>query len=146
MLRKMCTGGMPGRKSWNWIGLFALGLLLGAVLHLNLSCWDSFNFGSDEEPIDKVGIETGAANIETAFLQADTAALSSILTETSHKLYQGGFAEMLAYMPDFGTAFKSRKLLYANQIFAVYEYSSGGNTYTVEMTRDDDGTWKLTRF
>jgi len=130
------------------VGFLALGFCLGAVLHLNLGCWDSFNAGIDdrEEPIDKEGIETAALDIENAFLDADTAALADVLTDTSLEIYKNTFEEIMPYMADFAEAFKSRKLLYANQIFAVYEFKAEGKTHTVEMTRYGDKGWKLTRF
>jgi len=68
------------------------------------------------------------------------------LTETSLDIYREVFPEIKTYLPKYAEAFKSRKLLYANQIFAVYEFEVDGSTYTLEMTMGDDGNWKLVRF
>ena len=134
-------------KSKSTFILFLLtGFCSGAFIHFSHSCIDSFGFERDNEKIDHSGIKNAASEIEAAFSSADTLALSSLLTETSLDIYREVFPEIKTYLPKYAEAFKSRKLLYANQIFAVYEFEVDGSTYTLEMTMGDDGNWKLVRF
>ncbi|MBN2806893.1 MAG: hypothetical protein JXR22_09555 [Prolixibacteraceae bacterium] len=134
------------KSKTTFLGYLLLGLLSGAFLHVSHSCIDTFSFDREKEEIDLSGIKKGASDIESAFSNADTTVLASLLTETSLEIYRETFPEILVYMPHYAKAFESRKLLFANQIFAVYEFEAEGITYTVEMTVGDDGDWKLVRF
>lgn len=134
------------KRKFNFWGFLLLGLLVGALLHTSFSCIDSFSFDREKVKIDEAGIKKGAAVVEAAFANADTSALAAILTETSLEIYGETFEQIKPYMPEYAKAFKSRKLLFANQIFAVYEFKVGNEVYTVEMNIDDDGAWKLVRF
>ncbi|MBN1924806.1 MAG: hypothetical protein JW798_03125 [Prolixibacteraceae bacterium] len=129
-----------------FISFLLIGLFVGAFIHVSHSCISSFDYEHDEEKIDNRGIKNGASEIESAFSNADTLALANLLTATSLEIYSDAFPEIQAYMPQYAEAFKSRKLIFANEIFAVYEFVADGITYTLEMTIGDDGNWKLVRF
>lgn len=130
-----------------FILLIVFGVLLGSVLHMNLSCLSLLEDIDDEKTIniDTKLINKGAQKMEDAFIKADTLALSIILSETSLEKYRPFFEEMQPHMTQFGEVIKTRKLLYANEIFAVYEYKNGNEVYTFEMMVNDDGQWIITR-
>jgi len=129
-----------------FIKFLLIGFVLAIMVHIGFSCADSFNFDRDEEKIDEAGIKKGASAIETVFISADTAALAEVLTAPSLEIYKKQFDDIQPYMAQFGEAFKNRKLLYASQIFAVFEIRDDSGVFTVEMTVDDEGDWKLVSF
>jgi hypothetical protein len=123
-----------------------IGFVTATLVHIGYSCSDSFNFDREEEKIDEAGIKKGAHTIEAAFISADTIVLAEVLTAPSLEIYKKQFGDIQPYMAQFGDAFKKRKLLYANPIFAVFEIKDDSGVYTVEMTVDDEGNWKLVSF
>lgn len=124
---------------------FLLGFILMAGIHLfmNIGCKDTST--SPSSPDNSGKIESSAKLAESIFSSADTSKLYTILTESTYNTYKSDFAEFQKVMPLYANAFKNRKLLYSNEIFAEYEFSVDGKSYTVTFTRQDDGSWKITR-
>jgi hypothetical protein len=46
----------------------------------------------------------------------------------------------------FGEAFKSKKILFANEFYAEYEFDVDGEKFTVAMGNSGDGNWKFIRY
>lgn len=92
------------------------------------------------------GIEDIAKSAEQVFLQADTAGLARILAPTTLERQRAHFADLLPHMKAFGEDFRNRKVLYANELYAVYEFECSRGKFTVDFCLGEDGTWKLMRF
>ncbi len=93
-----------------------------------------------------VKTDSAALVVEDVFTRADTAGLAKILTPTSLGLHRQYFSKLLPYMPTFADDFKNRKLKFANERYAVYEYTTAKGAFTAEFCLVDDGKWKLVRF
>lgn len=91
-------------------------------------------------------IEDVAETTEQVFLQSDTAGLAHILTPTTLQRQRAHFAALLPHMKAFGEDFRNRKVLYANELYAVYEFECSRGKFTVDFCLSEDGTWKLMRF
>ncbi len=92
-------------------------------------------------------LKKAAGKMEAIFKEADTTELKLLLSDTSLKTYQGVYSEIQPYMTEYANAFKNRKLIKFNKIFALYSFEDeDGNKFTVEFVAIDKDTWKLTRF
>ena len=96
--------------------------------------------------VDVNKINESAAKIQDAFAKADTALVKDNLTESCKKVYGTNLTSIIPKMKDFATAFATRTLVAYSEQYAEYSFSWQGKTYTVALTRQNDNTWKLTRF
>lgn len=96
--------------------------------------------------VDARGIEDIAATTEHVFAKSDTAALARIMSSTFLEQRRPYLGQLIPYMPAFAEDFKSRRLLYSNERYAVYEFSSAGGKFTVDFCLGENGTWKIMRF
>lgn len=87
-----------------------------------------------------------AQTTEQVFLQADTAGLARILAPATLERQRTHFSELQPHMKAFGEDFKSRKVLYASELYAVYEFECSRGKFTVDFCLGEDGTWKLMRY
>jgi len=103
-----------------------------------------------EKPVkikENKSVKQIASAVEDVFEKSDTTLLKQLLTETSQQTFEGVFAEIYPYMPQYAKAFKKRKLIRSTKNFALYEFEDEeGNKYTVEFALTGDGNWKLVRF
>lgn len=96
---------------------------------------------------EPTSLKKASLKMETIFKEADTTQLKLILTDTSFKTYTGVYAEIAPYMAEYAKAFKNRKLIKINDIFALYAFEDDeGNEFTVEFTSVNKDEWKLVRF
>lgn len=91
-------------------------------------------------------VEDLAAAVEKIFAASDTAALAGVLSSTFLEQRRPYLGQLIPYMPAFAEDFKSRRLLYSNERYAVYEFSSAEGKFTVDFCLGEDGTWKIMRF
>lgn len=91
-------------------------------------------------------IEDIAQTAEQVFLQADTAGLALILSPTTLERQRAHFTALQPHMKAFGEDFRNRKVLYANELYAVYEFECSRGKFTVDFCLGEDGTWKLMRY
>jgi hypothetical protein len=96
--------------------------------------------------MDSRGIEDIAATTEIIFAKSDTAALASVMSTTLLEQRRPYLGQLIPYMPAFAEDFKTRRLLYSNERYAVYEFSSARGKFTVDFCLGEDGTWKIMRF
>jgi hypothetical protein len=131
-------------------GFFVLGILLSIAAQNFYGCPKSDNPVSDDEnnqpQVDVGAINNGASSAEQALLSGDTSQVRQIFTPESQTYY----APILAQIPQsrltaLGNAMKNRTLKIYSELYAEYEFSENGNTYTVALARQDDGSWKIVR-
>jgi hypothetical protein len=148
-------GQRPAKKK----GLVLLNILVSVVVILCLSFVGLYFSGTydpapnsslaalyENEKVDKVQIESAANIVETAFVQGDTASLAKILSPSSLEQKRPFFKELQPMMASFGKDFKTRKLLYATDRYAVYEFTSAKGKFTAEFCLGDGGKWNLMQF
>lgn len=102
--------------------------------------------GDTTVPGETSAMKKAASEVEEAFISGVPANLLDTLSAESRTFYEEGIDIIAPDMADFGNDFKNRKLIYATDNYAEYEFTSYNETFTVTFARQDDGTWKLTRF
>ncbi len=131
-------------------GYFILGILLSMAAQNFYSCKKTDNPVTEDEnnppQVDVGAINNGASSAEQALLSGDTSQVRQMLTPESQTYY----APVLAQVPTsrliaLGNAMKNRTLKIYSELYAEYEFSENGNTYTVALARQDDGSWKIVR-
>lgn len=99
------------------------------------------------ENIDYESIKKAGADIESALLSADQKEIDKLVLSESLDLYNG---KQMPYTPDeltkIGNAFKTRDITTANENFAEYTYSIDGEKYTMTLTCEKNGDWKIIRY
>lgn len=83
---------------------------------------------------------------ENAFLDGDAEEVLKLMSEETKGTYQSALSDDQAQLVNFGNDFKNRKLIFATDNYAEYEFTANNQTYTVTFSLQEDGTWKLTRF
>ncbi|MBE2188771.1 MAG: hypothetical protein KGZ71_05960 [Desulfobulbaceae bacterium] len=128
--------------------LYILGIVTAFFLHMIIggSCFEQEPTKPDDNSADVKKINESAQQIEEIFVNADTSALKSILTDAALPQYGVYLPQIITVMNDFGTAIKSRKLIAATQHYAEFSYTAEGKEYSFALAQQDDGTWKLMRF
>ena len=93
-------------------------------------------------------LRTATTGVENAFISGDPQKVLTVMSDESKAFYQGDINSIQGDMAAFGNDFKNRKLIYATDNYAEYEFTAkaDGKKFTVTFSRQDDGTWKLTRF
>jgi len=80
-------------------------------------------------------------------LAADQAVIDQLVLSESRDLYKD---KQLPYTPDelkkIGNAFKTREMTTAGENFAEYTYSIEGEKYTMTLTCEKNGDWKIIRY
>lgn len=92
------------------------------------------------------GIEVLAQTVDQVFMRSDTASLARILAPSTLEKQRKYFAMIQPHMQAFADDFKNRKLLYANQLYAVYQFECSRGKFTVDFCLGEDGKWKLLRY
>lgn len=139
------------------VGLILLGILaviiIGSIILYNLSDdWEDTSIkngltNNAEIIQEPKSLKKAAIKMEAIFIEADTTQLKLLLTDTSFKTYNGVYSEIQPYMNEYAKAFKNRKLIKLNDLFALYSFEDEeGNKFTVEFASVTSDEWKLIRF
>jgi hypothetical protein len=83
---------------------------------------------------------------ESAFLTANSDSIIAWTYDNVASEISSGITSNPEKLKKFGEAFKSRKILFANEIYAEYEFDVEGEKYTVAMGNSGDGVWKFIRY
>ena len=123
---------------------FIVGFFFAATIHILINC--------TKDPVSPTGliiddkIEESALNIENAFITGDSIQVKSILTETALTVYGAGINSIPSQeLIEFGEALKTRELDAIGDMYGEYSYSFKGNTYSIGLAQQEDGSWKLMR-
>lgn len=131
-----------------------LGFVLMGTLHFLTRCnkeddWlgDTINPDELSQNVDLESIKKTASEIETAFLAADQTALTKMTLQESADGYSDKEEPYTAAeLAAIGTAFKNRELTISTDNFAEYTYTIDGKKYTLWMSCEDKGDWKIIRY
>lgn len=136
----------PFPKGFNF---FLLGFLMGFLM-LNLTnCPDKVTGPNDENPtgIETPELKTFSKHAENAFLSGNR---DSVFAITFDEFANAAKNYVPTDNPDllkkFGQALSNKKLIFANQMYAEYEITIDGKTYTIAFGQSGDGVWKIVRF
>jgi hypothetical protein len=61
-------------------------------------------------------------------------------------LFTEDLEQYLDKFPAFTEALKNRKIIASEELYAEYELTIDGETYTIAYGQSGDGVWKLMRF
>jgi len=130
---------------------FFIGLAAAFLLHLSGSCnKDRSNPIAPDNNDDNAEIaiiEEGAKSAETAFLSGDVNSIKNIFTDDAKELYGTDISQIdKNHFIKLGEALKTKELKVYTGLYAEYDYTKDGITYTFAMAKQEDGSWKLMRF
>ncbi len=130
----------------NFLGTY----LFVFVFIAGISCGGGGGGNSDgsgnTDTTETKALKTAVTESEDAFLSGEPDKVLAVLSQESAAFYTDDIDSISSKMVSFGNDFKSRKLVYASDNYAEYEFSANDKTYTVTFSCQEDGTWKLTRF
>lgn len=101
---------------------------------------------SNNEPNANAEILASAAKIEEVMGTEDTNKLMEIITQSLIDEYKGGFYTIKPKMKQFAESFKTRILVTEGDNYAEYSFEENGITFSVGLSRQDDGMWKILNF
>lgn len=138
---------------------FSLGFLAAAIFTIVLMCTtlmcssgggdeaDDETDGDDLPDIDITLIEDGADAAEEAFLSGDPEEVLAVMSEQAREFYGDKMAEVSDRLVEFGEAIKTRELGDYGYMFAEYNFTVDGETYSMAFVKnEDEDAWKLARF
>lgn len=126
---------------------YLFGLVSALFLHLIIgsSCFEQ-NPAKPDDSADVAKINEAAEQIEEIFVNADTTALKTILTDAVVPVYAEFMPQIITVMNDFGIAIQNRTLSITTQNYAEFKFVADSKEYTFALAKQDDGNWKLMRF
>jgi len=127
---------------------YFLGGFLAAFLMLNLTqCPEETTKPKDEKPLEETTELTTFSNeVITAFETSDADQVSNMMYEEHREFYIPDLQTNTDKMPAFAEALKERKLIGLNDLYAEYEITIDGTTFTIAYGQSGDGVWKIMRF
>ena len=130
-----------------------LKLLMIPLIFLLITGCGGGGGGSDDNTNDSgttvsepAQLQSASKSVEDAFKSGVPANVLAAMSDEAKTFYTEDIDNIENMMVDFGKDFENRKLIYSSDNYAEYEFTADGETYTVTFSRQDDGTWKLTRF
>jgi hypothetical protein len=131
------------------IGLGLILLLLLLSFSLLSTCSKDSPTAPGEPPVEYT--ETSAMKILSdslvvAFQSGRTENILRSVGEEQKTVYAAELNGSSADLAAYGEALKSRKLLFANSLYAEYQVQISGSAYTLAYANSGDGQWRLVRF
>lgn len=136
-----------GKRSFSF---FIGGFILMALAHTAIHCEDYTGYGEDYGNVtsfdDQAVLKAGDL-IESAFASGQPAKVREQLSITAQDVYgdllnQMGEQNLKAY----AEAFRLRTLGALSEKYAEFAFTVNGVGYTLAVTLDANGTWKIMRF
>ena len=125
-------------------------ILLTLIICLMISILPSCDPDTPVSPTINVKepAELSAASklVELALLENDATALISMILPKYVPIYSEAIYNSIDVLSELGTAFKKRKLIALDRIYAVYEVNYGGSKYEISFCPDTRGNWMLMNF
>lgn len=129
--------------------LFVGGFLLMAMAHLMTRCEDYggvMDYGEGPLITNSKAVEKAGNSIEEAFLSGKPAKVKELISTASLSIY-GEWVEnsSAVSLQAFGEAFQNREIGVMAEKYAEFTFTADGVEYTVALSMDDDGNWKIMR-
>ncbi len=127
---------------------FVMGFSLAFIIFNLTMCPDKATGPSDT---NNTGNETAelksfVSKAENVFLEGNRDSVLAITYENYAELLKDDLPNDPEKIKKFGEALQKRKLVYAGPMYAEYEVTINGETYTVAFGQSGDGVWKIVRF
>lgn len=135
----------PFPKSLN---LFLLGFLVSFIMLNFTNCPDKVAGPNDEKPtgIETTELKAFSKRAENAFLSGNRDSVFAITYEGFAKVAKEYVPNDPELLKKFGESLTNKKLIYAGSMYAEYEITLDGKTYTIAFGQSGDGIWKIVRF
>lgn len=126
---------------------FLSGLLITALIHFSYQCKKDDTTPEDQGiQADLVQMGKDAQLAEDAFLSGDLNQVQMVMTPEAFEFFNETLElQSQARLIAFGNAFKERDLRAYSAIYAEYEFTEDGKTYTVGFAVQADKSWRITR-
>jgi hypothetical protein len=84
--------------------------------------------------------------LATAFKSGNADQIQQKINDEYKAVYAQDLADAGAKLQILGDAMQTRKLIFSGPLYAEYELSIDGRTYTIAYANSGDGVWRLVRF
>lgn len=128
--------------------LFIAGFILMAFAHMAIQCDKFSDLPDDDDTIitDNKDVEKAGKSVENAFLSGDPEKVKKIVSPAALGIY----SDLIENSPEenlkaFGEAFKTREMKALSEKYAEFKFTVDGKEYTIAMTMDEKGEWKIMR-
>jgi hypothetical protein len=127
---------------------YFLGGFLAAFLLLNLTqCPEETSKPKDDDPPEEPAeLVSFSDDVIGAFESQNASQVSDMMYEEHREFFIPDLEDQHEKMKIFAEAIKERKLIGLNELYAEYEITIDGQTYTIAYGQSGDGVWKLFRF
>ena len=133
-------------KNWNW---FFNGFFLMAIFLIGINCEKNKidpDDGNNPVIVDETEVLEVGTNIESLFIDGDTGKILDAFTLSSQNFYKDLIeSSSEESLKAFGEAFKTRELSFQGENYAEFEFSADGKTFSIGLSLDGDGKWKISR-
>lgn len=128
---------------------FLYGFFLAFILFNFTMCpKESISPSEDKTPtgVESTELKTFNTSVESAFLSGNADDVLKITYENYAEILKTDLKANPAKIKLFGEAFKNRKLVFVNELYAEYDLTIDGKTFNVALGQSGDGKWKIIRY
>jgi uncharacterized protein YaaN involved in tellurite resistance len=137
---------------YTYLKFFFFGFCIAFIINLSLSCSDKesptqpevgnpdFSEFQESEAMQKL-----SEDLISAFKSNNKSKVIEYLSDEVKEIYSEILNSSTKSLSDYGSALESRKLIFANELFAEYEITINGEVYTLDYGNGGDNVWKLLR-
>ena len=137
---------MKNTQKGTW---FISGFLLMAIFLIGINCEKTINPpDNNDDPIivDETQVLEVGKSIESLFLSADIKDILDAFTPLSQNHYKDLIeSSSEETLKAFGEAFKTRELNVQGENYAEFEFTADGRTFSIALSLDGEGNWKISR-
>ncbi|RPH93443.1 MAG: hypothetical protein EHM72_16355 [Calditrichaeota bacterium] len=96
--------------------------------------------------IETSSLRTFSDSLATAFKSGNVDQILLKINDEYKAVYAQDLVEAGAKLQILGDALQTRKLIFSGPLYAEYELSIDGRTYTIAYANSGNGVWRLVRF
>ena len=135
-----------------FLKLFLVGFIIAFFIDANINCSENESPTQPEDGNQDISEyqETEAMqklsdNLIAAYKSNNKNKVIETLSEEVKEIYSNILNSSTKSLSAYGNALESRKLIFANELYAEYEITIDGEVYTLNYGNGGDGIWKLLR-
>jgi len=130
------------------IRAFGIGFVLAFIMQFFTMCpTDSGNNPAENPPIEETAeIKAYSDQVVNAFKSGNEQQVIALMYDEHKEAYTKDIIFTTEKMNQFASALENRKLISLNELYAEYELTIDGITFTIAYANSGDGVWKLFRF
>lgn len=96
--------------------------------------------------VESSSLRTFSDSLATAFKSGNGDQVLQKINDEYRAVYAQDLADAGAKLQILGDALQSRRLIFSSPLYAEYQLSIDGRTYTIAYANSGDGVWRLMRF